>query len=65
MAKQYKCATCPRRKNYDLHPESVSGKLWHAHIKVCPYWRAYTNSLSNEEFAEVQKQYGLKDRKNK
>ena len=52
--------TCPMRKKYDEKPKSFTGRFWRWHIKWCPGWKKYMNSLDDEERKEVAQQYHLK-----
>lgn len=51
------CEKCGLRAKYDSKPRSILGRLWKWHIGWCPGWKAYVNSLSEEEKEKVLKQY--------
>ena len=55
-----KCGSCPFRARYDKNPKSILGRLWRWHINFCPGWKAYMNSLPEEEKAKLRTQYNLK-----
>ena len=39
------CADCEWRKKSEAKPRSLLGRLWYWHIKWCPGWKAYQESL--------------------
>ena len=55
-----KCATCPFRARYDKNPKSLLGRIWRWHINFCPGWKAYMNSVTEDERAKLRLQYNLK-----
>ncbi len=57
--KQHQCNQCAFRAKYDNNPKSILGKLWRWHIKICPGWRAYFNSLPIEEQNELRIKYRI------
>lgn len=53
------CAQCPWRAKHDKKPKSLLGRLWRFHIRFCPGWRDYFQSLNTQEQEAVAEQYGL------
>jgi hypothetical protein len=47
------------RNKYDVNPRSFAGRFWRWHIGFCPGWKAYMNSLSKEEQAQIKEQYNI------
>ncbi len=43
------CANCPLRAKAEAKPKSFLGWFWHWHIKWCPGWKAYQESLEQSE----------------
>ncbi|MFA6835542.1 MAG: hypothetical protein WCR04_03965 [Fibrobacteraceae bacterium] len=58
MSKNH-CESCSMRARYDKNPKSILGRLWRWHIRFCPGWKAYFNSLSGEERRRVAEKYHL------
>lgn len=58
--KQYKCQNCPLRQKYDKSPKSFIGKFWRWHINFCPGWKAFFNSLTEEEKKVLREKYNFK-----
>ncbi len=56
-----KCESCTIRAKYDNKPKSLIGRFWKWHIRFCPGWKAYLQSVSDEKRQELFSQYG--DRK--
>lgn len=54
------CAKCGLRARYDQNPRSFLGRFWRWHIKFCPGWKRYFDSLPPEEKAELNARYHLK-----
>ncbi|WP_449245111.1 hypothetical protein [Desulfobacca acetoxidans] len=54
------CRQCPLRARYDCNPRSLLGRLWRWHANWCPGWRAYMNSLPEEERKALAQKYDLK-----
>lgn len=54
---EIKCSNCPMRLAYDNNPKSLKGRFWKWHIKFCPGWKAYLNSLADDERAQVVAKY--------
>lgn len=54
---KYRCANCPLRAKYDKQPKSIIGRLWRFHINFCPGWKAYFNSLADEEKQALKSKY--------
>lgn len=40
------CADCGLRKKAEASPKSLLGRLWYWHIKWCPGWKAYQETLN-------------------
>ena len=57
--KTYKCADCPLRHKYEKAPKSLAGRFWRWHINFCPGWKAYFQSLTEEEKTELRKKYNF------
>jgi len=57
MEKKHNCPQCPFRQKYDRKPTSLLGRFWRWHINFCPGWKAYINSLSEEEQKELRIKY--------
>lgn len=55
--KTYSCENCKLRANYENNPKSLLGRFWHWHISFCPGWKAYFNSLSEEEKQVLRVKY--------
>ncbi|MFC2125062.1 hypothetical protein ACFLU5_09645 [Bacteroidota bacterium] len=53
-----KCETCAMRAKYDNNPKSFIGRFWKWHIKFCPGWKAYLQSVSDEKRLELFSTYG-------
>jgi len=53
------CQECPFRAKYDKNPKSILGRLWRWHIKWCPGWKKYMNSLTDEERSKIDKKYNI------
>ena len=58
--KKYPCAECKMRRNYEENPRSLIARFWHWHISFCPGWKAYYNSLSEEDKSLMEEKYNLK-----
>lgn len=56
----HKCSSCPIRAKYDKNPSSLMGRFWHWHIGFCPGWKAYFNSLNEEQKSALRTQYNIK-----
>ena len=37
---------CPLRRYAERRPSSLGGKIWSWHIKWCPGWKTYQESLA-------------------
>lgn len=55
-----KCGECPLRAKYDNNPKSLLGRFWRWHIKFCPGWKSYMESLEPGERDTIKSHYGLK-----
>jgi hypothetical protein len=53
------CETCWFRGRYDRDPKSLVGRLWRWHANWCPGWKAYMNSLPEDERKRLAGQYNL------
>ena len=49
------CTVCPLRKKFEARPRSLLGRLWYWHTRICPGWKGYMKSLSDEERESTQK----------
>ena len=49
MSEEPKCATCPMRLKAEEKPKSIMARLWRWHTTWCPGWKAYQESLENQE----------------
>ncbi len=56
----FNCRNCFFRGKYDGNPGSLLGRLWRWHAGWCPGWKAYLNSLSENERNELTEKYHLK-----
>ena len=54
------CENCNFRAKYDKNPKSFLGRLWHWHAGWCPGWRAYMNTLAEDERILLAEKYRLK-----
>lgn len=55
-----KCENCKFRAKYDSNPKSILGKIWKWHTAICPGWKSYMTSLSDEKRIDLAKNYGMK-----
>lgn len=55
----YPCETCKLRANYEKNPKSLLGRFWHWHISFCPGWKAYFQSRTDSEKAELRSKYNF------
>lgn len=53
------CETCKFRGAFDRDRNSLLGRVWRWHIKFCPGWRLYYNSLDAESRQALAKKYDL------
>ncbi len=53
----HQCENCKLRANYDKNPKSFMGRFWRWHINFCPGWKAYFNSLNEEQKSELRQKY--------
>ena len=44
-----RCATCPMRLRAEQKPKSFLARIWRWHTTWCPGWKAYQESLENQE----------------
>jgi hypothetical protein len=51
------CEHCRLRRQYDHNPGSLLGRLWKWHTRWCPGWKAYLNSLPDEQRAQTAEKY--------
>ncbi len=54
------CETCDWKAKYDHNPGSFLGRLWKFHIKFCPGWKMYLQSLNEEQRQQVFDTYGYR-----
>ncbi len=52
-----RCEQCAFRARYDANPRSLLGRLWRFHIRFCPGWRRYLNSLPAADREELGDRY--------
>ena len=55
----HQCENCKLRAKYDRKPKSLAGRFWRWHINFCPGWKAYFNSLSEEQKAALREKYSV------
>lgn len=60
MMSEIKCGECKLRKKYDEKPKSLLGRFWRWHANWCPSWKAYMQSLPNDERVKVAESYNMK-----
>ncbi|MBN2495597.1 MAG: hypothetical protein JXR96_13470 [Deltaproteobacteria bacterium] len=53
------CEQCAFRARYDRNPRSFLGRLWRWHAFICPGWKKYMRSLSDEERRQLAARYRL------
>ena len=51
------CETCKLRAAYDRNPAGLLGKIWKWHIRWCPGWQSYLNSLADERRMDILEKY--------
>lgn len=56
---EIKCSNCAFRAKYDHNPKSILGRIWRWHIKWCPGWKKYLNSLGAEEKEKIIMEYKI------
>lgn len=56
---EIKCADCQLRAKYDEKPKSIAGRFWRFHIRFCPGWKQYMNSLDSEEREAIKFKYHI------
>lgn len=44
-----KCAGCPLRIKAESKPKSLLARLWRWHTTWCPGWKAYQETLAEQE----------------
>ena len=54
----HNCENCAMRAKYDNKPRSLIGRIWKWHIKFCPGWKSYLQSVSDEKRLELFSTYG-------
>jgi len=54
------CPNCTFKARYDRNPKSLLGRLWRWHIRWCPGWKKYMESLPEDEKKKLAEKYGLK-----
>jgi hypothetical protein len=60
ILKMGNCEKCKFKEKYDKNPRSILGRIWKWHIRWCPGWKSYMNSLPDRRCDEVMKKYHLK-----
>lgn len=58
--KEIACSGCCMKEKYEKNPRSFWARIWHWHLRFCPGWKAYMNSLSEEEREALIEKYNLK-----
>ena len=53
------CATCRMRAAYERNPRSLVGRFWRWHIRWCPGWKSYLESLPAEERETLRRKLKL------
>ena len=53
------CATCAWRAKFDERPKSFVGRLWRWHANFCPGWKAFMNSLPEDETRAYVEKYNF------
>ena len=53
----HQCESCKFRAHYDQKPNSLLGRFWRWHINLCPGWKGYFTSLSDEQKDELRNKY--------
>lgn len=56
---EIKCANCQLRAKYDKKPKSLLGRFWKWHIRYCPGWKNYMNSLEKVDREAIIKKYQI------
>lgn len=56
----HNCKNCSIRAKYDVNPKSFIGRFWRWHIRFCPGWKGYINSLNEEQKKVLRDKYQLK-----
>lgn len=54
------CENCAWREKYDTNPSSFLGRLWKWHTRICPGWKMYLRSLTEEKRQEMYVKYGYR-----
>ncbi len=60
MEKSAPCETCRMRLKYDQNPTSFTGRFWKWHIRFCPGWKMYMQSVDDQKRISISTKYGLK-----
>ena len=55
----HNCENCKFRAHYDQKPNSMLDKFWRWHINLCPAWKGYFTSLSEEDKQKIRQQYSF------
>ncbi len=58
-----KCENCSMRAYYDRRPASILGRIWKWHISWCPGWKAYLQTLPDDQKAAIMNRYGSRAEK--
>jgi len=56
---QHSYEQCSIRAKYDKAPKSLIGRFWRWHIKFCPGWKKYFNSLDETKKEMLKERYKL------
>ena len=51
------CDKCSFKAKHDKNPKSFVGRIWRWHINFCPGWKAYFNSLNDNEKQILRDRY--------
>lgn len=49
MIEEPKCAVCPLRQKAEQKPKSLLARFWRWHTTWCPGWKAYQQSLEDQD----------------
>lgn len=53
------CENCSFRAKYDNNPKSFLGRIWRWHANWCPGWKAFMNSLKEDERKNLAEKYQM------
>lgn len=57
---EHNCAHCSLRAQYDQNPKSLKGRFWRWHIRFCPGWKGYMESLPKDERVRIEEEYDIR-----